>query len=282
VTLRGLKCLRLASSNSGLPTPCSQGRPLEEDLLGTWRLAVGSCLRQLTDGAAAVLLAPICAACRTPLEKPTRGAVCPGCWAAIVPITAPWCRTCGDPLASWRVVTDEEARCPRCRSAPPHISLARAIGPYEGSLRAIVHALKYDGRPTIARHLAARMRAAGSGLLEDADVVVPVPLHGSRERARGFNQARELARHLGRPCADALARTRKTPSQADLPAARRHANVQGAFRIAGRIVARQTIVLIDDVSTTGATLNACAAALLDAGAKEVRALTAAKAVALRP
>jgi len=239
-------------------------------------------LRAAIDGTAAVLLAPVCAACRVPLEYPTRGAVCPECWASIVPITPPCCPTCADPLPSWRPV-DAGVRCARCERTPPQISLARAIGPYEGSLRAIVHALKYDSRPTIARHLAARMRAAGADLLETADLVVPVPLHRSRERARGFNQARELARHLGRPCADALARTRKTPAQADLPAVLRYANVRGAFGMTGRtLVARRTIVLVDDVSTTGATLNACAAALLEAGAKEIRALTAAKAVTIRP
>lgn len=162
------------------------------------------------------------------------------------------------------------------------IALARSIGSYEGSLRAIVHALKYDPRRTIARHLAVRMRVAGAAVLADADLAVPVPLHPSRERARGFNQARELARHLGLPMVDALARTRKTPSQADLTAARRHANVRGAFQWRRGDVADSTIVLVDDVSTTGATLNACAAALMDAGAREVRALTAAKAVAERP
>jgi len=162
------------------------------------------------------------------------------------------------------------------------ISLARSIGSYEGSLRAIVHALKYDPRRTIARHLATRMRAAGAAVLADADLAVPVPLHPSRERSRGFNQARELARHLGLPMVDALARTRKTVSQADLPAARRRANVRGAFRCRRGDIDGATIVLVDDVSTTGATLNACAAALMDAGAKEVRALTAAKAVAQRP
>jgi ComF family protein len=176
-----------------------------------------------------------------------------------------------------------EALCPRCRRREPLVALARAIGPYEGALRAIVHALKYDGRPTIARHLAARMRLAGAEVLADADVAVAVPLHRSRERARGFNQAREIARHLGLPIADALTRTRRTPSQADLPAARRHANVRGAFEwrrsadVRGRVV-----VLVDDVSTTGATLNACAGPLLDAGATEVRALTAARAVARLP
>lgn len=176
-----------------------------------------------------------------------------------------------------------EAICPRCRRHEPLVALARAIGPYEGSLRAIVHALKYDGRPTIARHLAARMREAGTEVLAGADLVVAVPLHRSRERARGFNQAREIGRHLGLPIADALTRTRRTPSQADLPAARRHGNVRGAFEWRqGVKVKGLTIVLVDDVSTTGATLNACARPLLEAGAREVRALTAARAVARLP
>ena len=225
-----------------------------------------------------MLLAPICAACRRPLDYPTRGAVCPPCWASIVPITPPCCRTCGDALPAWRVRSVAEAQCPRCRRREPLVSLARAIGPYEGTLRAVVHALKYDGRQTIARHLAARMREAGREVLDGADLIVAVPLHRSRERARGFNQARELGRHLGLPIADALARTRRTPSQADLPAARRHANVRGAFEWRRSVAVQgRTIVLVDDVSTTGATLNACAGTLLDAGAADVRALTAARA-----
>ena len=127
------------------------------------------------------------------------------------------------------------------------------------------------------------MREAGADVLTGADVVVAVPLHRSRERERGFNQAREIGRHLGLPIADALARTRRTPSQADLPAARRHANVRGAFEWRQSVsVKGRTIVLVDDVSTTGATLNACARPLLNAGAKEVRALTAARAVARLP
>jgi len=247
------------------------------------REAADEFLRPLADGAVAVLLAPICAACRRPLDQPTRGAVCPACWASIVPITPPCCRTCGDPLPTWRVLSVSHALCPRCRRRTPLVSLARAIGPYEGTLRAIVHALKYDGRPTIAKHLAARMRASGADVLDGADLVVAVPLHRSRERTRGFNQARELGRHLGLPLAEALVRTRRTASQADLPAARRHANVRGAFAWRPRAAVNgRTIVLVDDVSTTGATLNACARVLLDAGAADVRALTAARAVARLP
>ena len=138
--------------------------------------------------------------------------------------------------------------------------------------------MKYDPRSTLARHLAAPMREAGAAVLAGADAVVPVPLHALRERSRGFNQARELARHLGLPVLDALVRTRRTSAQADLPKAKRDANVRGAFAVTrGVDVEGLVLVLIDDVSTTGSTLNACAAPLLDAGAKEVRALTAARA-----
>jgi ComF family protein len=165
-----------------------------------------------------------------------------------------------------------------CDTLPPVITRATAIGPHEGRLREIIQALKYDPRPTVARHLAARMRDAGSEVLADADVVVPVPLHRSRERARGFNQARSLAMHLGLPVSDALVRMKKTESQADLPAERRHANVRGAFAVRPRAALDgRIVVLVDDVRTTGATLSACASALIDAGAAEVRALTAAKA-----
>ena len=251
--------------------------------LRNWELGIGSFLRAAADGALAVLIAPVCAACSTPLDAPTRGAVCGDCWSAIVPLTPPFCATCGDSLTTWRTISVEASLCARCRRAPPPVVLARAIGPYEGALRAIVQALKYQSRPTLARGLAERMMQAGADVLRGADVAIPVPLHRSRERARGFNQARELARHLDLPVVDALRRTRRTPSQADLPAARRHVNVRGAFEISrGAAIDDLIVVLVDDVSTTGATLHACAIPLLAAGAREVRALTAARAVARQP
>ena len=127
------------------------------------------------------------------------------------------------------------------------------------------------------------MRLRGEPLLIDADVAVPVPLHPSRRRERGFNQAEDLARHVGLPVVMALRRVRRTVSQADLPAARRHGNVKGAFAIRSRdrAISGSVVVLIDDVSTTGATLDACAMALKEAGAREVRALTAARVVTQR-
>lgn len=237
----------------------------------------GARLRSLADAALTVLLAPACGACARPLEFPTRGPVCAACWAAVIPITPPVCDSCGDPLPSWRLVSPVQNRCAVCRRTPGRVSHGRAIGPYEGSLRAIVHALKYDRRPSLARPLAALMRAHGADILDGADVCVPVPLHRARQRSRGFNQAAELARHLGLPVLPALRRTRRTPSQIDLPADQRYANVRGAFVPARGIPVRGLVaVLVDDVSTTGATLDACAHVLLEAGAREVRALTAAR------
>jgi ComF family protein len=236
-------------------------------------------IRTLADAALALLLAPACAACAHPLDEPTRGPICAACWAGILPITPPICDACGDPLPSWRVSSVECGRCPRCRRRPARVARGRAIGAYDGSLRAIVHALKYDGRRSIARPLAALMERHGGDLMDGADLVVPVPLHRARKRARGFNQAAEIARHLAVPMAHALERVRPTASQTDLPAPARHRNVRGAFAVTARCPVRgATVVLIDDVSTTGATLDACAGALLDAGAREVRALTAARVV----
>ena len=119
-------------------------------------------------------------------------------------------------------------------------------------------------------------------VLAEASIVVPVPLHRRRRRARGFNQALELARYLELPVVEALRRTRATQSQTDLPAAKRHANVRGAFALRrGSDLRGLRIVLVDDVSTTGATLDACARVLREAGALDVSALTAAR-VASRP
>ena len=198
-------------------------------LRGRRRFAV---CRSLLDGFLAVVLAPDCAACQAMLDQPTAGPVCRRCWDAIVAFTPPLCQRCGDPLPSWRVISVAAQTCPRCRRRPSLLSSVRAIGSYDGSLRAVIHALKYGKRRSIAAPLAARMRAHAGSALDAADVVVPVPLHRRRRQSRGFNQAEELARHLGLPCRLALRRRRATRSQTDLPAAQRHRNVRGAFALA--------------------------------------------------
>jgi ComF family protein len=234
------------------------------------------------DAVLAVVFAPACAACDGPIESPTRGPVCEGCWRSILPLTPPFCDACGDPLATWRIDC-RPCKCTRCRRQNRRIVMTRAIGSYDGALRAIVHAFKYDGRRSLAARLGDMMQARGVDVLRGADAVVPVPLHPSRRRERGFDQAADLARHVGLPVAHALRRVRPTAVQAGLPAARRHGNVRDAFapRSAAAALQGRIVVLIDDVSTTGATLEACARALGDAGIREVRALTAARVVSAR-
>jgi ComF family protein len=237
----------------------------------------------LLDAVLAVVFSPSCAACGRPLERPAAGPVCSSCWCSILPLTAPLCETCGDPLVTWRAARALDTRCVRCRRSGPAIDRARAVGAYDGALRAIVHALKYEGRRSLARGLARLMRQRGAEVLACAVCVVPVPLHRARLRERGFNQAIDLARHLGLPVRSALRRVRATATQTALPAARRHGNVRDAFAATGA-AARLTgavVVLIDDVSTTGATLDACARTLKAAGVREVRALTAARVVGQR-
>jgi ComF family protein len=151
-----------------------------------------------------------------------------------------------------------------------------SAGRYEGTLREIIHAFKYEGRRSLAHALGGMAREAGSRVLQGCDCVVPVPLHPWRRMGRGFNQARDLAQRLELPVVDGLWRIRPTQSQMALPADARRKNIRGAFICSpfappnGRIV-----TLVDDVRTTGATLDECAKVLLGAGAREVRALTVA-------
>jgi len=228
----------------------------------------------------AALLAPTCAVCSALLDEPLSGCVCAHCWNAIPQITPPLCDRCGGPLPR------ADGRCGNCPDEPSAVVRARAIGEYEGSLREIIHALKYAGRISLARPLAERMRRRARDLLNDVDCVVPVPLHWRREYHRGFNQAHEIARRLGPPVVKALRRRRATRPQVELPADRRRANVTGAFvirasRFRNAAVRGKTVLLVDDVSTTGATLEACAQALQESGASEVFALTAARVVTRR-
>jgi len=236
--------------------------------------------RAALDAVLSVVLAPACAACDQLLEHPTRGAVCARCWASIVPLTPPLCDACGDPLPSWRSISVPLARCARCRRTTSAVDRTRAIGAYDGALRAVIHALKYEGRRSLARPLAALMQRRGADLLDGAACVVPVPLHASRRRERGFNQAMDLARHLGLPVNSALTRSRATSAQTGLPASQRHRNVRDAFAVTRSVatLVGATVVLVDDVSTTGATLEACARMLKHAGVGEIRALTAARVV----
>lgn len=221
------------------------------------------------------LLAPACAVCGTVLDEALSGCVCRTCWTAIRPITPPVCDVCGDPLPR------PDERCHVCSRTEHAVERSRSIGDYEGTLREVIHAMKYGGRRSLARPLAALMKQHGGHVLDGVDAVVPVPLHWRRQYQRGFNQARELARFLGPPLLDVLRRRRATRAQVELAADQRRANVAGAF-VLRRCVSvpfrGRKLLLVDDVSTTGATLESCARVLRDAGASHVHALTAARVV----
>lgn len=195
-------------------------------------------------------------------------------------LAPPWCDQCGMPAAS-----DDHQACARCRRIRPRFERARSGGLYEGALREMVHAFKYANARALAGSLVAVARTAADDVLRGADAVIPVPLHPWRLLRRGFNQADELAVRLGLPVWRALRRTRHGPPQVRLPAARRHANVRGAFVVRSGwrpALHNRVVVLIDDVMTTGATLNACSDVLSEAGVRSVRALTVARAPAPRP
>lgn len=214
-------------------------------------------LRGAVEALLAVVLAPSCAACGEPLESPLAGPVCPACWQDVRPLSS---------------------------GAGPAASDELVAADYRGALRPIIHAFKYEGRRTLAAPLGRLMAAAAGEALGDAACVVPVPLHPWRRLTRGFNQAADLAVHLGPPVVHALRRTTLTRSQVGLDAAARRRNVREAFApsllvrprqhalIAGRVV-----MAVDDVRTTGATLRECAAVLRAMGAREVRTLTLAQA-----
>jgi ComF family protein len=236
-------------------------------------------------------LAPRCVGCDEQLERPLAAAVCPPCWHAVRRLTAPICLICGDQQVGLPGALARDT-CERCAASPPRFSIARSAGRYDGAFRNVIHAFKYQHRRALAKPLSLLMREAGDELLAGADAVVPVPLHPWRLMRRGFNQADDLAAYLGLPVWRALRRTRGGRPQASQRAAARRGNVAHAFacgppfglsaRLWRRRLAGRVIVLVDDVMTTGATLDACSGVLRAAGVRTVRALTAARAVAERP
>jgi len=229
-----------------------------------------------------LLFPPLCAACRAPVG--TAHNLCAGCWSRVSFLDGPGCATCGFPF---EFDPGSGALCAACQAHPPAFERALAVMRYDPESRDQVLALKRADRLDLVPPFSRWLDRAGKPLLTQADVIVPVPLHWRRLWQRRYNQSALLAQGLaklsGKPCdVLVLRRVRPTKSQGEMPSAKaRRRNVRGAFRIdprrRGRIRDR-TVLLVDDVYTTGSTLDACARALKAAGAAKVLVLTLARVV----
>lgn len=258
-----------------------------------------SSLFSLLGGAAESLFATLipsnCRLCSAPLIKISRLPVCDTCLAAMRPITGLVCSVCGERLTSPYAVSEGIARCGACQRMEPLFDKAVAYGSYEGGLRELIHLLKYEQvRPAagvLGRMLGEAIAAVLPRLDQSVPLVIPVPLHAAKLRQRGFNQSELIARTaLKSPALNAaswpldnaiLERVRATESQTGLTRHQRRENVRGAFQVRNvEAVDGRTILLVDDVFTTGTTVSECARVLRKAGAVRVWVATVARV--LRP
>ncbi|GAB5377258.1 MAG: ComF family protein [Acuticoccus sp.] len=222
---------------------------------------------------------PLCASCRRPLSDPRT--LCAGCWRNLTLVTPPFCDITGIPLT---YDAGEDARAAELAWNHPLYDKARAAAIMDKVSRRLVHELKYHDVPSVAQLMARLMAPAIRDLTEEADCLVPVPLHNRRLIARRFNQAVLLADHLG-PLVNlpvvryAVQRVRHTPHQVGLGRDERANNLHNAFRVRYRNqIAGRRIVIVDDVLTTGATADAMTVALRASGARSVSVAVFARAI----
>ena len=269
--------------------------------LGLWP-TVAERVRPFANGIFSLLFPANCRVCREPLLQASRFPVCQSCRDCVAPIEGDLCPVCGERLFSFcrtafslSDAVEEAAPCGLCRRALPPYARAVAYGTFEHALRSTIHLLKYDRVMPAADFLGLKLDVAMSKLrvsdstvvAEECWLVIPVPLHSSKLRQRGFNQAELIARSALRNAAwrhleletRVLVRHRETVSQAGLTRHQRRKNIRGAFRVRkpGTVKGRD-ILLVDDVFTTGATVSECARVLLRAGAHSVFVATVARAL----
>jgi ComF family protein len=254
--------------------------PADTDGDGRWSTAALAPALALARAAVDLVLPHRCALCGTILG--TERGLCGACWAELRFVTPPWCSVCGRPYDEDDAGIDP---CGLCRAAPPTLRRTRAALAYDDRSRRLVVAFKHYGRLSLRPLFGLWLALPAAELLDEVDLIAPVPLHRRRLMERGFNQAALLAAGLERPdgprhVPDLLQRTRATASQQGLGARARRSNVTAAaFRVhpAHReLVADRRVVVVDDVLTTGATLDACARTLLRAGARAVDGLALAR------
>ena len=250
------------------------------------RRGVRGLLAEVSDAIVSVLFPAGCRICKALLTSASRVPICAECLASFARVPGILCEICGRPLPGLARNEGEPLLCPACQERTYAFEKARSFALYEGPVVRAILLLKFEQIEPLgawfAERLAELVTAEGETLA--ADVVVPVPLHRDRQRERGYNQAALLAKPLAKKLrlphkAVLLTRTRARPDKQVLSLEERWESVRGAFATRpGSQVDNLRVLLVDDVLTTGATLDACARVLRDAGAKSVVALTVARAV----
>lgn len=230
----------------------------------------------MLDGLLNLAFPESCPACENRARRHRISPFCEACWGRIKLYEGPVCTLCGLPLPS-----SEAKTCSDCMREPPAFDTLRCFAPYTGVLREAIHEFKYRRRRRLARPLGELLAAVPMDNAK-VDAIVPVPIHPAKLRTRQFNQAallaRELTRHLEIPLVlEGLARLIDSEPQAGLSRKKRLKMGKGVFGAGNRgLIAGKRILLVDDVCTTGATLRACSAALIKAGAHEVKAVALAR------
>ena len=239
-------------------------------------------MRALIERCLQFLLPPQCHCCEKFLEEGQQG-ICPDCLSKIRWIEPPLCTLCGVPFLSREI---ENHPCGACLTRGKYFTMARAVGYYEGPLREAIHRWKYEEKSYLTLFFGEKL-AEGFCRYWDPqsfDLIIPVPLHSKRLRERGFNQAlllvKELSRRTRIPYSKRLLQKRiLTPPQVNLSGGEREKGVRGSFHIQrDEEIEGKSILLVDDVYTTGATVNECSKVLLKAGAERVDVLTIAHAI----
>ena len=216
-----------------------------------------------------LLFPQACVLCGSQVLERRWSVACPECWLKLEPVPRPFCVQCGDHAPSL------ETLCGACRRGDHAFDFARSLYRFNDPMRGIIHHLKYSGRVSLAKPLGQHLRDCFVGEQFQASVVLPVPLHRARARERGFNQAELLARQLGLPVNTRLLRRRKnTPSQTGLSRSQRSLNLSAAFEVRG--APPESVLVVDDVYTTGSTLHEIARTLKRAGVQRVEVLTVAR------
>ncbi|MBI5180418.1 MAG: ComF family protein [Nitrospirae bacterium] len=233
------------------------------------------------------LLPPTCHICKLPIKGYSNPYICRICWKKIRLIDDPVCPCCGLPFKSEvALIKSPDFLCGECREKRRYFTKAIAVGVYEGTLSEAIHILKYQKRQAMAKYLNAMVTDVLLQRLFDSDIIIPVPLHKKRLSERGFNQSLLIAHHISKRfsiplCIDGLQRIRWTRPQIELTKEERLKNVRGAFVVGAGFkpvptIKGKKIILVDDVYTTGATVNECAKVLKKGGAKDVVVFTIAR------